>query len=167
MMLVNQYLGAVGVPPPIIPGGQELIFPEILACLEPGESIYVPFDRSGFLTRKLQEARFEVKSPREVIIPRYPHVLPRADSIYFGTPTIVNGRPLFDIDSYEWNKTSERGWVRRICRMAEELKYKKIISGLGSGDISPEERIEDMGGGRIVAYKDFGTFQDWVIMRKI
>jgi hypothetical protein len=51
--------------------------------------------------------------------------------------------------------------------MAEELKYKKIISGLGSGDISPEERIEDMGGGRIVAYKDFGTFQDWVIMRKI
>jgi hypothetical protein len=38
---------------------------------------------------------------------------------------------------------------------------------LGSGDISPEERIKDMGGGKIACFKDFGQFQDWVIVRDL
>jgi hypothetical protein len=90
------------------------------------------------------------------------------DAIYFGTPTIVNNQPLFsDNVSDAWTKETERFFVRDLCKRVEAQRFKLIVSGLGSGDISPGERLEDMGGGKIVCYKDFGHFQDWVLMREL
>jgi len=65
-------------------------------------------------------------------------------------------------------KEIERQTVRKVVNLATKGKYRKIVCGLGSGDISLEERMEDLGeGGRVVCYKDFGDFQDWVIEKEI
>jgi len=94
------------------------------------------------------------------------------DAIYWGTPTIVDDKPLFP-DSLEpgvghsWDKIRERATSTQLAKLAVEQKAKRIITGLGSGDISWKERLMDMGGGRIVSWKDFGDFEDWVLVRDI
>jgi hypothetical protein len=85
------------------------------------------------------------------------------DAVYFGVPTIVDGRALFDAPN--WQRDNARSIARSITRTAIEHGAKLIVTGLGSGDITPEMRLADIGGGKIIAYKDFGSFQDWVIAR--
>lgn len=152
-----------------VPGGQELILYEILANLFDLNSIYLPFFSSGtlfsYLRKRLMIMHVICGHVREPVVPEIPKY---TDALYFGTPTIVNDRPLFwEGVSNEWTKEKEREFVRTICDRAYSFGYRRIISGLGSGDISPEERLQDMGGGKIVCYKDFGSFQDWVLRRDL
>ena len=51
--------------------------------------------------------------------------------------------------------------------MSEKYDLKVMVTGLGSGDISVDERLEDMGGGTVVSYKHFGLFEDWVLCRTL
>ena len=149
-----------------IEGEQELILFEILTLMK-GFKTYIPLgSRILSVYMKLNglggsEGQYPIEGKT---------VLPSGhDALYFGTPTIVDDRPLWAHDRlrFGWTKHRERIYVREICKLAERASYKRIISGLGSGDISPEERISDMGGGKIVCFKDFGLFQDWVIVRDL
>lgn len=92
------------------------------------------------------------------------------DGVYFGTPTIVDNKPLFTESTLEpdrWTKDYERKFVRNICNEFSH-SCKIVVSGLGSGDISVEERIEDMGeGAKVIAFKMFEDFSDWVIAKEI
>jgi hypothetical protein len=71
-----------------------------------------------------------------------------------------------------WTKQIERLQVRELCAIANKTpSCRVIISGLGSGDISGAERIMDMrlastgwSYPRLVAWKDFGDFEDSVFM---
>lgn len=140
-------------------GGQELILPEILALLELHDIVWLPFPeqcvtlslRLGLHWRPLHD---------------------ECSVLYFGTPTIVNDAPLFSLphgasEQQQWTKAAERKIVQSLCYVAEQAGLRLIISGLGSGDISPAERIEDMGGGEVVALKKFDGFTDWVLARKL
>lgn len=146
-------------------GGQELILPEIIAALDGVQKVYLPFLSSGTLAHELDRWGHQVWSQENT-----PHAYERPTPIlkggamYFGTPTIVNGAPLFD-EVEEWTKEKERRVVRSLVESARCLGYSRIVCGLGSGDISVEERTSDLGGGRVVAFKDFGDFQDWVLIR--
>lgn len=148
---------------PLLPrrGGQELILPEIIGCFgTKPRRVWLPFYSSGTLANWLSRMGHEVLSAPPDRAP------PEASSLYFGTPTIVNGRNLFP-EEEEWTKEKERKLVREMVAQAEALNYTLIVSGLGSGDISVDERLVDMGGGRIVCYKDFGDFQDWILERRL
>lgn len=149
-------------------GGQELILPEILSEIIPivQKGVWVPFYSSGTLTHFLSKQTYvnnsffleSIKAPKD------------CDVLYFGTPTIVGNKALFPEDApnfCKWTKNKEREIVRALCRQAEIKKYALIVSGLGSGDISVKERLHDMGGGRIICYKNFDVFEDWVLSRRI
>lgn len=146
-------------------GGQELILPEIMACLASVERLWLPFYGDGVLAAALENAKIECVSARD----DFDYSAPKGvDAVYFGTPTIVDNQALFP-DSVEgvWYKERERTVVRRICKNAILGGVSMIVSGLGSGDIDTDERLADMGGGRIVAMKDFGEFKDWVLVRRL
>lgn len=141
-------------------GGQELILPEILGLLVAQEIVWLPFpEQCVTLTLRLGV--------------RWRTSYEEASALYFGTPTIVDDKPLFQMphggkgDQIEWNKEAERKVVRSLCYVAESAGLRCIISGLGSGDISVEERLEDMGGGEVVTMKKFDGFMDWVLCRKL
>ncbi len=149
-------------------GGQELILFEICAEILPvvRKGVWVPFISSGTLTSFLRKKNIHVNNTFSV------EKAPLdCDVLYFGTPTIVNDAVLFPEDNsvttIKWNKVNERKTASILSLLAQEQQYTLIVSGLGSGDISVEERIADMGGGKIVAYKDFNVFQDWVISRRL
>lgn len=143
-------------------GGQELILHEIAGLIESGWILFFPFYSSGTLVEHIKKSNqcYWSEGFKEA------DEMPRADCLYFGTPTIVNDAQLFDEDE-DWTKKKERATVRRLCREAERLNYKRIISGLGSGDIEPDERIKDMGGGKIICMKKFKEFTDWIIVRDL
>jgi hypothetical protein len=146
-------------------GGQELILPEIMAALAGVEVIWLPFYGDGVLADAIEEAGILVTSHRN----DFDYTIDcEIDAVYFGTPTIVNDTALFP-DSVQgtWYKDRERKVVRTICGAAIDAGAKLILSGLGSGDISPEERLADMGGGKIICMKDFGDFKDWVLARGV
>jgi hypothetical protein len=143
-------------------GGQELILFEILSILSRFKKIWVPFYSTGTLTKYLEEHNF--------IVSNSPHHLPAPvgyEALYFGTPTILNDRELFKDAGEGWNKELERKVVQTLVQESYRANYKMIVSGLGSGDISVEERLADMGGGRVACFKDFGTFQDWILVRRL
>ena len=149
--------------------GQSLILPEILALLHEGESVWLPFF-DAFTAAVLDDLGHKVYGMEG---------LPdEATALYFGTPTIVDDKPLFpalvSISEQaaigtvgKWDKQTERNVVRALIQDAEHFEYRIIISGLGTGDISVSERLHDMGGGKVVAYKDFGPFEDWVLAREL
>lgn len=141
-------------------GGQELILPEILGLLESQEIVWLPFpEQCVTLTLRLGV--------------RWRASYEDCSVLYFGTPTIVNDKPLFNIPAggksaqVTWTKSAERSVVRSLCYLAEQAGFRLIISGLGSGDISVEERLEDMEGGEVVTMKKFDGFTDWVLCRKL
>jgi len=94
------------------------------------------------------------------------------DALYIGTPTIVDGGILFPETvpalpkGAMWTKRLERRLVQSFVEKAIERGAKRIVTGLGEGDISAEERIEDMGGGGVVCMKRFRGFTDWVLLRE-
>ena len=160
------YLDSAGLTQPHL-GGQELILHEIAALLRPYDRVWLPFAGSCVtLAETLLSAGNHIATWNAPVGP--------LDALYFGTPTIVDGKLLFDSDgagvseSFLINdKVSERNAVRTMVRYAKEHNAERIVSGLGSGDISVEERIEDMGGGEVVTMKKFDVFTDWVIVRDL
>lgn len=151
-----RYLSALGIAP-AGQGGQELILGEIIGLSRPGERFFIPFpELCPYLSARVQKGDWDTSS-----------------ILYFGTPTIVDDRPLFPVPAHgessrvTWTKKSERDMARYLCRLAQSMNYRLIISGLGSGDISTQERLEDMGGGEIVTFKKFDTFTDTVLVREL
>lgn len=141
-------------------GGQELILAEIIGALTGCKAVWLPFYSSGSLQEALVAQHFKVVSNRTRHMYRDPWPT-QCDAIYFGTPTIVDGKALFP-DRESWTKDKERKIVRDLCDQAKVAKAR-VVCGLGLGDIFIEERVSDIGGGKVIAYKDFGLFQDWVI----
>ncbi len=142
-------------------GGQWLILADIMACLKGCTSIYLPLSCPA-VEKACELQGIEINSFGK-----------QADAVYWGTPTIVDNKVLFpeclDIPELAdtWNKKNERSLSRFLADVAKSFDMKVIVSGLGTGDISVEERLEDMGGGEIVSYKKFGDFEDWVLMRRL
>ena len=156
MIDVDSYLSIIGVGEIESKGGQELIYAEIIGSMQPMRTIYLPFPNS-FLLQKLALQKIKVVNRIE-----------EADCLYFGTPTIVDGRPLFPAEG-SWNKQSERDYVREACLRAKQARVKRVIGGLGSGDISVEERQKDVLFGygskpEVVCMKKFDDFTDWVLV---
>lgn len=141
-------------------GGQELILAEVLALLAPYHTIWLPFPEGCItLMGRLREAGHKVVSD----VSDDP-----IDAMYLGTPTIVDGKPLFpETAGRVMTKEAERALVKSLQATATLRGAKRIVTGLGSGDISLGERVEDMGGGRMVVEKRFDEFIDWVIVRDI
>ena len=147
---------------------QSLILPEIIACLHPHESVWLPF-YEDFTAHVLAYLGHEVYGMEDVP--------DKSTAVYFGTPTIVDGKALFPaqlkVEAHKigtvgkWDKDTERNVVRAIVDEAERFDYRIIISGLGTGDISVEERLDDMGGGRVVCFKHFAGFTDHVLVREL
>lgn len=182
----ERYLRALGLPTDP-DGGQLLLLGEIAGALEGCSRVFLPFPTAP-LEAALVRAGFGVSlgsaipssSSTEEAANAYVKQLVEAgkdlkcDGLYFGTPTIVEGKSLFPT-SEPWTKEKERKVVQALCFWAGTVNYRVIVSGLGSGDISLEERCYDQDGGRrrgvqgttMVAYKDFGEFRDWVLVRRL
>jgi hypothetical protein len=150
------------------PGGQNLLAPEIAAlAAAAGSRLYCPFQPSSGLRRAC--AKLGVEIVDEVLSGG----APTADALYLGTPTIVGDAPLFGTPTGPyptegWTKAAERRLVRRYVEAcAAEPCYRRIITGLGTGDISVEERQQDMGGATLVCLKRFPGFADYVLVRDL
>lgn len=145
--------------------GPALLLPEIGALLR-DRRVWLPFLASSILVSarwlgsgpaipsdsKVTDGVFDLDPPETAF-----------DAVYFGVPTIVCDEALFSAP--DWTCDLAREAARRVTSYAATHGATLIVSGLGSGDIGVDDRIEDMGGGKVVAFKDFGTFQDWVIAR--
>lgn len=155
-------------------GGQELILADIMACLHDCDSIWLPFDCPS-LAAECENQGIETKhgQPTRLYGAGCGEYRAEFDAIYWGTPTIVNNEALFvhslpsGDNAQRWTKSWERATSRELRRFAEECGAKRIITGLGTGDISVVERLVDMGGGHVVSYKNFGEFEDWVLVRDL
>lgn len=166
MLNVKAYNDYMGYKPTLM-GGQELLLPEIVALLPDHEVIWIPFAKAcKTLIAELAERGHIICTTPWSAIPQQ-----HCDAVYFGTPTIVDNKALFPesapIPASRWNKALERIVVRDLVFIAQDIGCQRIISGLGSGDISVEERLEDMGGGTVVTMKRFEDFTDWVLARDL
>ncbi len=144
-------------------GDQTLIMADIAACLYAAWKIYFPYP-----CERLAE-HLEILHGKEIV-----DAITDAEGVYWGTPTIVDNRPLFEKslrqgDSVDlWTKENERAYSRVWAKAAEMIPTMRVIvTGLGSGDITVKERLEDMGGGHVVSHKIFHGFEDWVLMRTL
>ena len=144
-------------------GDQCLILPDIAACFKDCEVICLPYP-CPTLAEHLAEAG-------KII--RFGEISVGADGVYWGTPTVVNNQALFDKslqpteDVEMWTKDFERTTSRIWAEAAQAFGLKVIVTGLGTGDISCAERLQDMGGGHVVSHKMFDEFEDWVLMRRL
>lgn len=148
------------------PFGQRLIAAEIAGLTWEGAVVNVLFADCPLLPRLLEACGCYPMAVHNCI------VAPEADIVYFGTPTIVNGKQLFKDQGCSpfgnwWTMADEMRTARFITYQCERHGVKRIISGLGSGDISVEQRLETMNGGRVVADKHFGDFHDYVLVRDL
>mgnify|MGYP003627494150 CR=1 FL=1 len=169
------YLTEIGQPQFVenSPPGPELIMPEIVAILRARAScVYLPFPQTGALAKALGGQAIRTVVGSDCLIDPYrkdfemPKEAEQCDAVYFGTPTIVDGQCLFTKETfYDWDAEVEMQYVRQLVAACEANRYTTIVSGLGSGDITVEQRVAAMGGGDVVAYKHFGQFEDWVIAR--
>jgi hypothetical protein len=152
-------------------GGPELLIPEILSLFHGRCSrVYLPFPQTGTLAHELEKQGIGVHVGHDHILqPHESAPLPRdCDGIYFGTPTIVDNAPLWkDEVPYSWTADQERSYVRSITQRSEDIGVSLIVSGLGLGDITLEERITDMGGAFLVCYKAFEGFADWLLAKEL
>jgi len=161
----DSYLKSAGLTLPSTGGGgQELILNEIKALLDGYDVVWLPFPE-GCVTLE-----GHLKAQGHKVIGNTLHVYePPIDAVYLGTPTIVGGKPLFpDTAGAIYTKKQERETVRRVVQLAEEAGARRIVTGLGSGDISVRERKRDMGrGSRVEVVKHFDVFTDWVLVRDL
>lgn len=140
-------------------GGQMLLLADIIACFSDCKTIAVPYPCPIF------EDHLRLVGKRVV------NGMDEAEGAYWGTPTVVDNKALFpkclalDDSPNRWTKQHERAVSRNFAVMARRTGVRVIVTGLGTGDISVEERLEDMGGGKVVSYKDFGDFEDRVLCR--
>ncbi len=172
------FLAVTGQPnPPLERNGQQLIMSEVLALLYPFRRIWIPFPEG---CAALLNRLYRMKPWVVVRTGSHPGRLPPlCDAVYFGTPTIVNGTPLFpETAGCITSKSLERRTVRDLCTdsMVKRTGLQRIVCGLGTGDISVEERLEDVGpGSKVVVEKNFYDptpgqeehFTDWIIARRI
>jgi hypothetical protein len=148
-------------------GDQSLLMPEIMCLLLSNriKKLWLPYSL-GRLAPTARAFGIEVFEQREVPPPSF-------DALYFGTPTIVKGKKLFENSAEgDWDMKREQSEVRALCALAYCAKARLIISGLGSGDIPVSQRCRDMQlpGWRwpqVVVEKNFDNFQDWVIATEI
>jgi len=168
MLIPEHYLYVTTqVQPPLERGGQQLILAEVLALLYPFKRVWIPFPAG---CRELLNHLHA--GPWSTILSGLPEGQrpPKCDAFYFGTPTIVMNTPLFpETADRIINKILERRQVTYLCsdEMLERTGTRRIVCGLGSGDISVEERLSDVGeGARVVVMKEFNDFTDWVIARE-
>lgn len=152
-------------------GGQALILGEVVASLHPAKTVWVPFrSQCGLLIAKLTELGIEVYADE---MSPYPAAemwaVPDTDAVYFGTPTIVDDQPLFESRTGTWTKTSERATVTAIMARCHQAGIRRVVCGLGTGDINIGERLEDIGGNRgsVVCTKKFEGFTDYVLRRDL
>lgn len=158
-------------------GGCELLIPEIVSYLFGNvKKVYLPFKQTQTLPHVLEQwgipckvGNDNVRDPDRCYIHKWQrYIMDGCEAIYFGTPTIVNDRPLFDGEvSRDWNKQKERNYVRRLCQMCKESGMKYILSGLGTGDISQQERCDDMGGASLLTFKAFDEFDDYLLVWRL
>lgn len=152
-MNLKSYMKASGVRE-TMRGGQHLIYAEIVASLAGCGSVWLPWKVSDDLRLPLDQASHTVYRSWVVGDPAA-----ETEAVYFGTPTVVDGAALFP-EQGQWDAALDREWVSQLAK----IFGGRIVCGLGSGDVSVGERCEDMGG-RIVCYKNFEDFEDWVIVR--
>jgi hypothetical protein len=144
--------------------GPELLLPEILSLLLGQPLVWVPFHASRAVSYWLQALGTRVEQGNVRTGQHRPLMAPTGiTALYFGVPTIVNDQALFGAPL--WNKERARQRARELTEEAVACGATLIVSGLGSGDVSLAERISDMGGGEMVAYKKFAEFEDWVVAR--
>jgi hypothetical protein len=161
------------IPPSTPEGGQELILGEIAGLFDGYDAIWLPYGElptSAALCDTL--AMLGHTLWRRTLAPPY-----RIDGLYLGTPTIVDDKPLFPASAdpfIVWTKMVERHMVRSYITRAESRGVCRVVTGLGSGDITAEERRSDMGPGtKVAAYKRFvdvergHEFADWVLVRDV
>lgn len=155
------YYKALGYDPDVVKdlGGQELILADIMACLDSCRTICIPYNCPS-LEEACGEQGIRLVATDEDF-----------DAVYWGTPTIVDDKVLFPECLHEpssasgWSYSVERRCSQQLTKIAEFRNAKVIVTGLGTGDVSVADRLSDMGGGEIVSYKNFGLFEDWVLMR--
>lgn len=157
-------------------GGCELLIPEIVSYLFGNvKKVYLPFKQTLTLPHVLEQwgiacnvGNDDEREPDKCYTNLPPTIMDGCEAIYFGTPTIVNDRPLFDGEvRHEWNKQKERDFVKRLCQMCKESGMKYILSGLGTGDITSGERCSDMGGARLLTFKAFEDFDDYLLLWRL
>jgi hypothetical protein len=157
------YYKALGYDPDTVKelGGQELILADIMACLDGCRSIYIPYNCPS-LEEACGEQGMHIAAEDE-----------NFDAVYWGTPTIVQDKVLFPecladpSHASGWNYSVERSCSQQLTKIAEFRTAKRIITGLGTGDVTVADRQSDMGGGEVVSYKNFGAFEDWIIVRDL
>lgn len=169
MLIPDDFLSVTGqVKPPLDRGGQQLILAEVLALLYPFKRVWIPFPAG---CRELLNHLHRSSQWSTILSGFIGTTAPECDAFYFGTPTIVMDTPLFpETAGAIINKILERRQVTYLCSddMLHRTGARRIVCGLGSGDISVEERLADVGeGAKVVVMKEFNDFTDWVIAREI
>lgn len=160
------WLGATGVLDER-KGFQDLIAPAIVASLEGCTRVYFPFPTSYHLLDLLAPVGIKYTCAN-IIVPVVAEFPPDCDALYFGTPTLVDGKLIFPEGWGQWSVAKEQRVVERLCLRAGAHGMKRIVSGLGSGDVSPAARMEAMGKGTIqVAHLTFDGFDDYVFARSL
>ena len=143
-------------------GAQELILSEIVGCLNDCKTIWLPYGGLA-LSNVLNHLGYIT------ICRPYLHDDEVIDALYFGTPTIVNDTLLFPGQfNGGWTKEIERTVAKLLCNRAIRHGCHCIVSGLGSGDITTNERMQDIRASsglipHVVAVKHFIGFDDTVI----
>lgn len=141
-------------------GDQCLILADVMACFKYCQVIALPYP--------CPRLAMEIEDTGRTVLHEH---LQGADAVYWGTPTVVDNKALFPKSlrageiPENWTVEHERLMSKHWTSLAEEYKLKVIVTGLGTGDISALQRLEDMGGGQVVSYKVFGDFSDWVLCR--
>lgn len=152
----------------ISPWGQYLILPEILASFGDVGAIWLPFPDPLLVAALKDQGHAVITEPPQSDID-----WPKADGLYFGTPTFDNGKPIFadEEDSGVFGidtLMAEKAMVGALVKHAEASRYSRIVCGLGSGDVEPTERLRQLGdGARIVCLKHFDFFTDYVMRRDL
>lgn len=179
MINTNSYLAALNLLPDDPPGGQTLILGEVVGALAGSQLVFLPFPTKALCAALIRADIPYLPAPGRYLSSARPDdsygegaalldcwVPQDCDAIYFGTPTIVEGKSLFPQDR-TWTRLGERKVASALCYNAGK---RLVVSGLGSGDISLHDRGYDMGCNerpvRVVAYKHFGDFEDWVLVKE-
>ena len=156
-------------------GGQELLMGEIVGALpwhleaelRRPLTVWLPF-YCPTLADVLRRMRATVLMVADAEYPdtRY-HLVPQfCDAVYFGTPTLVDGVPLFPStvsESEAWSVSREREVVRQILFDARRAGAVLALAGWGSGDVSLAARTADLqvaGIARLLCMKRFLGFMD-------